>query len=114
MVIVNDLGPEDLIPVHVPRRGRADEALAKAGDIAGLGAIHQVKVGLSPAQLVTLFSNPVTIVPAPGPGRCVFVLACAYFLKFASVAYALGDGDATVGLFYAGVGQSADSSRGQG
>lgn len=42
------------------------------------GHIGFASVSLSTAQLLTLHSNPITIVPAPGAGKAIIVLSSLY------------------------------------
>lgn len=49
------------------------------GQYPGGGAsIAIASVSLSTAQLLALHSNPVTIVPAPGPGKAIIVISSLY------------------------------------
>jgi len=42
---------------------------------------------LQPADIATLFSNPVVLVPAPGAGKIINVLSAAFFFTHGSVTY---------------------------
>lgn len=56
------------------------------------------KISLTSAQLLALFSDPVTIIPAPGAGKMIQVVAAIYELIYGSTTYEGSDG--TQGLYY--------------
>ncbi len=49
------------------------------------------KITLSSAQLLNIFTSPVTIIPAPGAGKAINILSVAASLNFNSVAYTGGE-----------------------
>src|SRR5271163_1499380 len=54
----------------------------------GSGAILSTgKISLTSAQLLALFSDPVTIIPAPGAGKMILVIAAIYELIYGSTTY---------------------------
>lgn len=57
------------------------------------------KIQLSSAQLLAINATPVDIVPAPGAGKIVTIVALVYSGHFGSAAYINGS---ALGLIYAG------------
>lgn len=55
-------------------------------------------VTLTSAQILQLFTTPITIVAAPGAGKMIQVLSINYSLTFVTTAYTVGG--ATAGLWY--------------
>lgn len=53
-----------------------------------LSKVHTVKISITSAQVLTLFSVPVLAVSAPGAGFHIRVTSCSCKLTFNSVAYA--------------------------
>lgn len=47
-----------------------------------------VKTSVSSAEILTMFSSPITLVNAPGAGRYVNLISVAFRLNFATIAYA--------------------------
>jgi hypothetical protein len=74
--------------------------------------LSRVRVALSSAQLLALFTSPVTIVPAPGAGKRISVLAVSYTYNFVTTGYNL-TGDLGPRLYFGGPGgHQADTGTG--
>lgn len=56
-------------------------------DNALSSSTKQVKVSLSQAQILTLGTNPVTLVPAQGAGKVIFPVSVVMNYKFGTLAY---------------------------
>lgn len=69
---------------------RGDETFAAPA--GGSGAVTQVKVTVTSAELLNLFTVPKTIVAAPGANKAILVLGMLVAYKFASAAYVNGGG----------------------
>lgn len=75
------------------------------GDVAdfvgggGASVVKIVRVALTSAQLLSLNSSPMEILPSPGPGQYVYVIASSYELTFGTTAYS--SNDTGPGLYYA-------------
>lgn len=59
----------------------------------GSNTVQQVTVSLSSAQLLSLFSSPVTLVPAPGAGKAIQVLGVFGIFEAGETPYVDGDGE---------------------
>jgi hypothetical protein len=64
---------------------------------AGGGLVSTGAIPLSAADITTLFSAPVTIIPAPGAGKAISLISGLVLYKFNSVAF---DGPLHAGLNY--------------
>lgn len=71
------------------------------------GPVFQASVILQPADIRSLFTRPVTVVPAPGPGKFIHVLGTAKFYVYATAAYT---SCANAGLYYGPVGSNVQAS----
>jgi hypothetical protein len=61
---------------------------ARDSGIAGqLGAFLVASISLTPAQILNLFTTPVTIIPAPGPGLSIVPLFVVQQYDFGGIAY---------------------------
>jgi hypothetical protein len=73
------------------------------------------KISLTTAQLLSLNTSPVTIIPAPGPGKCIMVILSVYELIFGTTPFVLNNGDQGPGLYYGSTsGYTADNASGNG
>ena len=64
------------------------QTTAAAENPAGMVVAKQVTVTLTSAQLLALSTNPITIIPAPGPGMFIFPTYYTMAYHFGTVAYA--------------------------
>jgi len=65
---------------------------------SGSGVIQSATVTLDSADIVSLHSSPVTIVPAQGSNTFIFVIGALYYMQYNSVAYTT---DPTLRIQYA-------------
>src|SRR5215469_14468470 len=56
------------------------------------GLVNKIKLTLTSAQLLALFTTPVTIIPAPGANMYIHVLGVDMHFTFVTTAYTLNSG----------------------
>ena len=75
--------------------------------VADALVVKSASVTLTSAQILAANTKPVTIVPAPGAGSFILVLASSYKVTFGTVAYSTG---VAYGLYYGNAsGKPADN-----
>jgi hypothetical protein len=83
--------------------------------IGGSAVLSTGKISLTTAQLLSLNTSPVTIIPAPGASKYIYVVMSSYELIFGTTPFVLNDGDQGPGLFYGSIsGFTADNASGSG
>lgn len=64
--------------------------ISSTGGGGGESLIKQVKVTVTPEQMLDLVDNPVELIPAQGANTCIIMIGGSMFLDFNSVAYDFG------------------------
>lgn len=93
-------------------QGRLADKLAGGGSPGAVSSTGKIVV--SSAHLLSLFSSPVEIIPAPGAGKMVIIVASFYGLIFGTAQYIV-TGSFAPALFYtSSAGNPADVAPAQG
>jgi hypothetical protein len=80
------------------------QAVSSSG---GSGNLLTAVVTLTPAQIKAMHATPVTLIPAPGVGKTIWIVSAALVYNFATIAYSSGSNN----LVIASAGQvAADDS----
>lgn len=87
--------------------------LASGGGGGGSGVVKMARVALTSAQLLSAFSAPIVVIPSPGAGTFIQVIASCYEYAFNTTQYVASDNGPS--LYYAGNnGVNADSQNSSG
>lgn len=71
--------------------------------------LRSTTVVVTPAQIKAIVATDVTIVPAPGAGKCIVPVRAILTLDFVSAAYAWANSDHTLGFNIGGIAAANDA-----